>query len=90
METVDRLKGMVVMTDPVEIEEGDRLFYELGHYTTQAGEKFEEKDWVKTGKFKEILNVAEFKNNLKEELKNQGAEQFTRYCNHHNFMLIKK
>lgn len=95
METVDRLKGMVVMTDLEEIEEGDRLFYELGHYVTESSildpfKPFKEEDWLRIGKFKEILNVAEFKKNLKEELKIKGTEQFNRYCNHHNFMLIKK
>lgn len=90
MITTGRLKGMMVVVEPSQIEEGDRLFYEYGYYTTPNGEQFEEKDWVKTGKFKEILNVMEFKKNLELELENQGKEQFDRYCNHHNFMLIKK
>lgn len=84
-----RLKGMMVVIEPSEIEEGDRLFYEIGYYTTPPDEKYQEKDWRKTGEFKEIVNVMKFKQGLEEELERQGQKMFEKYCNHHNFMVIK-
>lgn len=73
---------MIPMRDISIIENGDKLFYELG-YKIDDKKGVDEGNWVSTGNFKEVQDVA-----LMLELDTRMKD--LEYLEHHNFMLIKK
>ena len=76
------LPNMIPMRDIKQIDEGDRLFYELGEKKRIMDLSYVD-NWIRKGIFKEIENVKEFieTDKLLTELE---------YLEHHNFMIIKK
>jgi len=80
MTTISIQPNMVSMTDKSMLEEGDRLFYELG---TKRNLKLEYGDnWIRSGQFKEIKNPIDF-------IKRDPLINEAQYLKHHNFMIIK-
>jgi len=62
--------SMIKIKNIKEVGKGDRLFYELGFYF--GG------NWIKTGKFKEIMNTKEYIKGDKLLVKKE-------YLLHHNY-----
>ena len=76
------LPNMIPMRDIKQISNGDRLFYELG-YKIRVMDSSYKNNWIREGKYKEILNVEDF-------IQNDKLVTQLEYLEHHNFMLIKK
>jgi hypothetical protein len=76
------LPNMIPMRDIKQISEGDRLFYELG-YKIDWTMTYDNNNWVRKGRFKEIEDVQKFVDGDK-------LLSDIEYLEHHNFMLIKK
>lgn len=76
------LPNMIPMRDIKMIEEGDRLFYELGKSIKRYFPAYGD-NWLRTGSFKEIFDVSKM---IKEDPRFSDIY----FLNHHNFMLIKK
>lgn len=72
---------MIPMRNIEIIEEGDRLFYELGYKRNLLDISYGD-NWIRTGKFKEIDNVNEF-------IMNDKLIHNKEYLEHHNFMVLK-
>jgi len=87
---IDLPKGAVKIKSNKEIVFGCRLFYELGHKIivgkqynrTDWGSQWSNVygDWVREGKFKEIMDVKRFKNSDRMNDKS--------YIEHHNFHIL--
>jgi len=76
------LPNMIPMRDIKLISDGDRVFYELG-YKINSNKIEYENNWIRTGKFKEILE-------LRDWMENDIFLNELDYLEHHNFMIIKK
>lgn len=76
------LPNMTPMRDINQTSEGDRLFYELGHKIRMMDMSYEN-NWVREGRFKEIVDVKDF-------IKHDKLLSNLEYLEHHNFVLIKK
>ncbi len=72
------LPNMTPMRDVSQIQDGDRLFYELGY---KGGTEVVD-NWISTGEFMEITNVKKF-------IKNNKLVLDAEYLEHHNFMVVK-
>ncbi len=75
------LSIMEPFRDITQYEPGDRLFYELG-FKINAKLPNHKDNWIRTGQFKEILDVQSLilmDNMLSDPL----------YLEHHNFKIIK-
>jgi len=80
MTTISIQPNMIPMTDKSMLEEGDRLFYELG---TKIDIRKEYGDnWIRSGQFKEIKNPMDF-------IKGDQLFNESQFLKHHNFMIIK-
>jgi hypothetical protein len=73
--------NMIPVLNINTIDNGDRLFYELGYkINSKLGY---DSNWAKTGNFKEIDDVMKY---ITEDKHLSDIE----YLKHHNFMIIKK
>lgn len=75
--SISYLKNAVQLNSKEEVQPTDRVFYELGYYIDRKL-----KNWIRTGEFKEIENVAEF---LEKDKHLDDIE----YIRHHNFMILR-
>lgn len=74
------LPNMIQMRNIGDIEDGDRLFYELGYKLSMNSGVGD--NWVRLGRFREVLNISDM---LIHDKRMSDLE----YLVHHNFMLIK-
>lgn len=63
------------------LNNGDRLFYELG-YKRNSDLGYGD-NWVRTGRFKEIENPIEY-------IKKDNRMEMLEFVEHHNFMILTK
>lgn len=71
---------------PVNFNEGDRLFYEIGYFK-ELDENNLWVGWTHTGKFREIKNPLEFIDSENRWYEECNGKTFIQ---HHNFRIIKK
>lgn len=74
--------NMKPLRDVKTIEEGDKVYYELGRKINPNNVNYE-RNWIREGKFEEIRCV-------KHWLENDVFIGDKEYLEHHNFMIIKK
>lgn len=72
--------NMIRMLKISDIQSGDRLFYELGYKKSLDGGYGN--NWVRTGRFREVLNIPDM-------LENDKLLSNNEYLIHHNFMILK-